>query len=189
MDPIPSEEIETDPIGVPIDEEFVLQRNGIDVKGNLLSIQKISYNPINKVLFTKKARSLSKTLSALQVEVSASNTQFFIEAIPMIFNAESGNHIIYDNYTTTYTIDLGAIGKLSELETLTTYKYIVDKDELTLQFNIDSPSAFIPNLRAEINIYNPKKTEGQEYIDLGEIIYKKVVTDLNVLGQNIINLG
>lgn len=184
---VTSEEIETDPIGVPSDEEFILNRNGINVRGNLLLIQKVSYNPINKILYTKKARSLSKTLEALHVNASSTSTQFFIEAIPMIYNAESGKHILYDNYAVTYTIDLGNIGKYEDLEALTIYKYIVDDDDLTLQFNITSSSA-IPSLKAAINIYNPSKPENEAEIELGEIIYKKTITDLNVLGQNIINI-
>ena len=182
-------EDETDPVTPPNYYDFILNRDGQDVYGNLLPINSIDYSTVNKFLYTNKVSSNNSALRALNLAASNSQKQFFVEAIPIIFNAEEGKHIIYDNFITTTTIDLQAMASTESLTALDQYKYTVDDQEVLLMFDIKSPSSMLEGGSTEIKLYIPTPTSpDKKTFELGTAIYTKTLSEINYSGQNMISL-
>ena len=132
--------------------------------GLICDISDIKYTSINKFLFTKDIDpSLEEEFSKLNIPVKSETKTVFVEAIPLIQDAETNKHIIYDNFETTLIIDLDNIKDITEIAVFDTYKYLVSNNNVTLNYTITSPLATVSNLLTELRIYKITKGTGDKY--------------------------
>lgn len=152
--------------------------------GLICNISDIKYTSINKFLFTKDIDpSLEEEFFKLNIPVNSGTKTVFVEAIPLIQDAETNKHIIYDNFETTLIIDLDNIKDITEIAVFDTYKYLVSNDDVTLNYTITSPLATVSNLLTELRIYKITKGTGDKY-NL-KLAWAQELNEINYLGQNI----
>lgn len=152
--------------------------------GLICDISDIKYTSVNKFLFTKDIDpSINEEFFKLNIPVNSSTKTVFIEAIPLIQEAEVGQHIIYDNFETTLTIDLDNIKDVTDITVFDTYKYLVSTEDVTLNYTITSPLTAVSNLLTELRIYKITKGTGDNY-DL-KLAWAQELNEINYLGQNI----
>ncbi|MBQ0113247.1 MAG: hypothetical protein KBT03_08980 [Bacteroidales bacterium] len=167
--------------------------DGFDAKakcGKICDINKVKYTSINKFLFTKDVDPSEEEFKKLKILIEKDKEDrhtIFVEAVPMIQNAENNKHIIYDNFEQTLTIDLDNIGDFDEVKAFEEYyKYIVSENEITFNFDITSPTTSLDSLSTEFRIYKiTARTEDDDY-DL-KLAYSQELDEVNYLGQNIIS--
>lgn len=151
--------------------------------GLICNISDIKYTSVNKFLFTNDIDPSINEYSKLNIPINADTKTVFIEAIPLIQNAEDNKHIIYDNFETTLTIDLDDIKDVKSIVVFDTYKYLVSNDDITLNYTITSPLTSVSNLLTELRIYKITKGTGDNY-NL-ELAWAQELNEINYLGQNI----
>lgn len=172
-------------------KKITVNNNDFDDKkeyGLICDIKDITYTSINKFLFTEDINpNTSEKYKALTLSINSDTKNVFIEAIPLIQNAEDNKHIIYDNFETVLTVNLDNIKDISTINVFDTYKYLIANDSITLNFNITSSLTSIYNLGTEIRIYKITNRDEQSY-NLKLALAEKL-TEVNYLGQNIITFS
>lgn len=105
-----------------------------------------------------------------------------IKATPYII--EDTNGFIYDNLSTTYTIDSDTISKISDISCFDIYKYLVNDEGVTLNFTIESPISKVGDLDCRYRIW--------AFDDGMQNVHKAIdftsIDSLNMFGQNILTI-
>lgn len=107
-----------------------------------------------------------------------------IKATPYIVEDTKG--FIYDNLSTTYTIDSDTISNISNIECFNVYKYLINDEGITLNFTIESPVSKIGELTCRYRIW--AFDDGMQNVHLITDGFK-AIDSLNMFGQNILSIN
>lgn len=110
------------------------------------------------------------------------NKTVIIRATPYIIDNQYG--IVYDNLAVTYTINLGELYKINEIEVFDIYKYISDDDEITINFSITSPTSNLNQITCKYRIHDINS----DFSGVERNSGYKDINSLNLLGQNILTI-
>lgn len=139
--------------------------------GNGISLIYSTLTPSQQIKFYKETKAIN------------------VRAVPyIVYENEDGQYgFIYDNFRIEYRIDLDELTNVSTINVFDTYKYLVGNNEVTINFNINSPIG--KELSAEAYIYSLRQdSESKKLIKDNE--HKWLVgSDLNVYGQNIVSIN
>ena len=124
---------------------------------------------------------ISKKLSISKEDIK-NNKTVIIRATPYIIDGDNG--IVYDNLTVTYTINLGELYSISEIEALSIYKYLSDDEGVTINFSIVSPTSNLNQVTCKYKIHEIENN----FAKLGRNTGYKDIDSLNLLGQNILSV-
>lgn len=135
-------------------------------------------NNINILTFNN-----SKQLHISKADIE-NNKTVVIRATPYIIEGSSG--IVYNNLSVTYTINLGELYNINEIKALNTiYKYYVSKDDISINFNIVSPTSNNSQITCKYRIHEINDTFTAVSSNTG---YKDI-DSLSLLGQNILTIN
>ncbi len=82
----------------------------------------------------------------------------------------------------TYTINLGELYRIDEIETFTVYKYLSDDEGVTINFSIFSPTSNLTQITCKYRIH-----ELEDYFKgIKNSTPYENIDSLNLLGQNIL---
>lgn len=136
---------------------------------------------------------LTYNTSSGDLHVSNSDKIITIRATPYI--VEDGYGIVYDNFKVEYSINLSDLYSIKEINTFSTYKYLIAENDITINFSISSPTVNINTLDCKYRLWSLQNIDG--VIQQGQIVTNALDTDndgfakivsLTFLGQNIINI-
>lgn len=116
-------------------------------------------------------------------EAIENNKTVVIRATPYIIDDTYG--IVYDNLAVTYTINLGELYSINEIETFSIYKYLSDDEGVTINFSIISPTSNLSQITCKYRIHEI----GNEFKQLGKNTDYQDIDSLNLLGQNILTIN
>lgn len=136
--------------------------------GNTIDI--LTFNTSKKLFIKKSDIDTNKTI--------------IIRATPYIIDESDNSGIVYDNITVTYTINLGDLYNIRDIEALTIYKYLSDDDGVTINFNIISPTSNLKQITCKYRIHEIQ----DKFTGVARNTGYKDIDSLNLLGQNILTL-
>lgn len=134
----------------------------------------ISYTNKNNILtynYTVKIKDLMDSYS------------FVIRATPYVIDGYYG--FIYDNLSTTYTIDSGVIQDINTIQCFDIYKYFINDSGVTINFSIECPISKLGALTCLYRIW--AFNDGLQ--DVHEAIGLTSMDSLNMFGQNILSIN
>ena len=133
-------------------------------------------NTIDILTFNNK-----KSLDISKEDIE-NNKTVIIRATPYIIDDIYG--IVYDNLAVTYTINLGELYSINEINAFSTYKYLSDDDGVTINFSIVSPTSNLNQITCKYRIHEIL----DNFMDVGRNTGYTDIDSLNLLGQNILTL-
>lgn len=133
-------------------------------------------NTIDILTFNNK-----KSLDISKEDIE-NNKTVVIRATPYIIDDIYG--IVYDNLAVTYTINLGELYSINEIETFSVYKYLSDDEGVTINFSIISPTSNLGQITCKYRIHSI----ADNFTAIDASTEYKDIDSLNLLGQNILTL-
>lgn len=150
--------------------------NGSHVNSEEKGIPTNYGNTIDILTFNNK-----KSLDISKEDIE-NNKTVIIRATPYIIDDNNDYGIVYDNLTVTYTINLGELYRIDEIETFTVYKYLSDDEGVTINFSIFSPTSNLTQITCKYRIH-----ELEDYFKgIKNSTPYENIDSLNLLGQNIL---
>lgn len=135
-------------------------------------------NTIDILTFNNK-----KSLDISKEDIE-NNKTVIIRATPYIIDDIYG--IVYDNLAVTYTINLGELYSINEIETFSVYKYLSDDEGVTINFSIISPTSNLSQITCKYRIHDIS----EKFVGVGENATDYTDIDsLNLLGQNVLSIN
>lgn len=95
---------------------------------------------------------LTYNTSSEEIFVSNEDKIITVRATPYLIN--NGEGIVYDNFRVEYQINLNDLYNLTEIKVFDTYKYLVSKDEITINFSILSPTVNTKSITCKYSIFS-----------------------------------
>lgn len=114
------------------------------------------------------------------------NKAYKLTIIATPYIVEDTQGFIYDNLSTTYTIDSDTISKISDIQCFDIYKYLINDEGVTLNFTIESPISKIGELTCRYRIW--AFDDGMQNVHLVTNDFKEI-DSLNMFGQNILSIN
>lgn len=137
---------------------------------------------------------LTYNVESGNLSVDNSDKIITVRATPYIIEDNYG--IVYDNFKVEYNINLSDLYSIKEINTFSTYKYLVTDLDITINFSISSPTINVKGLDCRYRLWSLQNINNT--IEQKSIVTNAEDTDsegfagitsLTFLGQNIINIS
>lgn len=134
---------------------------------------------------------LTYNISSKEIFVSNEDKIITVRATPYLIN--NGEGIVYDNFRVEYQINLNDLYNLTEIKVFDTYKYLVSKDEITINFSILSPTVNTKSITCKYSIFSfptLKDWDTSTSLQVSPITqyFRQDIPSLNLLGQNMLTI-